>query len=63
MATGKKKISELLRARGMTEQQLERLTGINVSTFRRWEAGSQEPDPGKLISLAEALEVPLEQST
>jgi ribosome-binding protein aMBF1 (putative translation factor) len=52
-----RKIQELRRARGMSEDDLSHRMGVDAATVRRWESAEEEIDPGSLSQLADTLGV------
>jgi transcriptional regulator with XRE-family HTH domain len=52
-----RKIQELRRARGMSEDDLSHRMGVDAATVRRWESGEEDIDLGSLSQLADTLGV------
>ena len=48
-------------ANGMNDSQVSKATGIATSTLSEWKAGTYVPKVDKLLKIAEALQVPLEE--
>ena len=48
-------------ARGMSQERLAEILGIDRSTVARWEAGTTEPQPWQRPRLAEALDITLDE--
>jgi DNA-binding XRE family transcriptional regulator len=55
------KIKQTREARGLTQQELATLTGINRVTLSRLEAGRQSPRLDTLNTLAKSLNLPVEE--
>lgn len=51
---------ELRDAKGVTDADVSKATGIYPSTFTDWKQGTSEPKLKKLVKLAEYFGVPLE---
>lgn len=48
----------LLRLKFRRKQtEIARLVGVSVTTFRRWEAGTNEPTYSQIIKLAQAFNI------
>ncbi len=50
-------IADYRKKRNMSREKLSELTGISVSTIKRYERNQQEPKISYLIKIAEALGV------
>jgi transcriptional regulator with XRE-family HTH domain len=54
-------VKQLRLARGLTQQQMARLSGLPRATWANIESGAANPTLGVLYGVAHALEVPLEE--
>ncbi len=57
-----RKIYELRKARGLTQEELVEKCNLSVRTLQRIEAGEVEPRPSTLKLIFEALEIPYDHS-
>ncbi|MBQ9250727.1 MAG: helix-turn-helix transcriptional regulator [Oscillospiraceae bacterium] len=53
----KDRLTELRRARGLSQPDVAERCGVSADTYRRWEWGKQEPRLGELRAVAAALGV------
>lgn len=44
-------------AKGLTQEQVSKVVGVNCNTICQWERGSREPDFSSLIKLADFFKV------
>ena len=54
------RIKALRKARGMTQTELSRLTGIHRVSIAKYEMGKNEPGLKSLVKLCKVLGVPVE---
>lgn len=54
-------IKHLRDMRGMTQDELSRLVGVDRVTIANWEAGKTEPKLSHVLRLAEALKTTVEK--
>ena len=54
-------LKEIRLARGMTQEQLANICGLEQSRIARYESGKREPDLDTLRKLAEALDCTLDE--
>jgi len=47
-------------SKGLTDYRVSEITGIARSTFSDWKAGRYKPKVDKLLKIARALEIPVE---
>ena len=52
-----KRLKEIRKIKGLTQQELAELSGLTVSSIKKWELDLTEPSADKLTSLALALGV------
>jgi len=55
------RLRDIRRARGLTQLELARISGIPVSVIRKWESGTRTPLSDGLRTLADALDVCADQ--
>ncbi len=55
----KNRLESLRRGKGLSQNDLANACGVSITTFRRWEWGTQEPRLSELRKLAKALEISL----
>lgn len=53
----KNRLENLRRAKGLSQLELAQKSGVSLTTFRRWEWGTQEPRLTELRKLAAALDI------
>lgn len=54
------RLEGLLRSRGISAEDLARLSGLNATSVSRYRSGAREPTASGLLALAGALEVTME---
>lgn len=54
-------IKHLRELRGMTQDQLSRIVGVDRVTIANWEGGKTEPKLSQAVKLAEALKTTVEK--
>lgn len=54
------RLLEIRKNRGMSQETLAEKIGVSRQAVSKWETGEAQPDYGKLIALADALEVSLD---
>ena len=60
MSVGEK-IKEIRKSKGLTQKQLAEKIGIAEITIRKYEKGERQPSTEQLVSIVNALEVPVSQ--
>ena len=48
-------------AKGVTDYEVSKVTGVATATLSNWKAGNYQPKLDKLILIARYFEVPLEE--
>src|SRR5690606_25907277 len=56
-----KRLSDMRKLRGFTQQALAEQTGIHVNQIKRYEAGTAQPTLDTLVRLAKGLHVTLDE--
>ncbi len=56
-----KRLIQVRKKRGLTQNALAELTGLNVSQIYRWESGTSRPILEGVIKLAKALHVSIDE--
>ena len=56
-----KRLKKRRKDKGLTQSQLSKITGINISQINRWETGLSQPVLDGAIKLAKALHVSIDE--
>lgn len=55
------KYAEIRDSKGLTDYRVAQITGIGRSTFSDWKSGRSEPKADKLLAIAKALDISVEE--
>lgn len=53
----KNKLKQIRTENGLTQEQLSKLTGLSISTIKKYEIGLIEPSPDSILRFCEGLNI------